>query len=119
VRLAREAVAGGFHVHIYPEGTVSKQLGTGRNGAAQIARALGLPLIPIGMSGCPRAFLGHTPLPRRGRVTLRVGAAIAPDRDDDDRVTARVMGALASLIDAEHRGDNTTRVRSRGPRAHW
>lgn len=74
VRLARVAVAGGHHVQMYPEGTVSPTLGPGRIGAVQLALALDLPIVPVGMSGCPAFFWGQTPLLRGGTVTLRVGA---------------------------------------------
>lgn len=118
-RLGREAIAAGHHVQIYPEGTVSPRLGTGRRGAVQLAHALGVPLIPVGMSGCPGAFVGATPLPKRGRITVRVGAPIAVDlpkahrafvADDEqqhretlDAQTATLMNAINDLLDEPHR----------------
>jgi hypothetical protein len=79
LRLARTAVAAGWSVHIYPEGTVSPRLGVGRPGAMQFARALGVPVVPVGMSGCPEAYRGTTPMPRGAEVVLRFGAAYTPD----------------------------------------
>lgn len=78
LRLSREAVAAGCDVQMYPEGTVAPRLGKGRHGAVQLAWALGLPLVPVGMSGCPGAFAGDGPLLRlRGDdVTIRVGTPI-------------------------------------------
>lgn len=119
VRLARTAIDAGALVQIYPEGTVSPRLGIGRGGAVQLAHALGVPLLPVGMSGCPQAFFGQTPLPASGRITLRVGPALEvalPDghrafepgderrhASEIGRATARVMGAIDSLLDDDYR----------------
>jgi 1-acyl-sn-glycerol-3-phosphate acyltransferase len=74
VRLARTAVKNGHHVHLYPEGTVSSRLGTGRRGAVQLAHALGLAIQPVGISGCREAFRStRTPRLRGGRITIRFG----------------------------------------------
>jgi 1-acyl-sn-glycerol-3-phosphate acyltransferase len=74
VRLAGLAVARGHHVHLYPEGTVSSRLGTGRRGAIQLARALGLAIQPVGISGCREAFAQpRSPKLRGGRITIRFG----------------------------------------------
>lgn len=73
LRLASEAVDAGHHVQMYPEGTVSSRLSEGRIGAVQLAWALGLPIVPVGMSGCRGAFVGQSPLLRGGQVTVRFG----------------------------------------------
>jgi len=76
-RLASIAVRAGHHVQMYPEGTVSSRLGTGRIGAVQLAWALKLPIVPAGMSGCPDAFRGGAPLLKGGDVVVRFGAPYA------------------------------------------
>ena len=81
LRLAREAVAAGADVQMYPEGTVAPRLGRGRPGAVQLAWALGLPIVPVGMSGCPDAFAGDSPLLRvrpggAAALTIRFGRAL-------------------------------------------
>jgi 1-acyl-sn-glycerol-3-phosphate acyltransferase len=74
VRLAGIAVARGHHVHLYPEGTVSSRLGTGRRGAIQLARALALAIQPVGISGCREAFAQpRSPRLRGGTITIRFG----------------------------------------------
>ena len=74
VRLAKLAVERGHHVHLYPEGTVSSRLGVGRRGAVQLARALGLAIQPVGISGCREAFAEpRSPRLRGGRITIRFG----------------------------------------------
>lgn len=81
VRLAKTAVDAGSHVQMYPEGTVSTTLGVGRIGAVQLAIALGIPILPVGMSGCPEAFFGDSPMVRGGTITLRVGKLLHVPRD--------------------------------------
>jgi 1-acyl-sn-glycerol-3-phosphate acyltransferase len=73
LRLTRTAVEGGHHVQMYPEGTVSSRLGEGRIGAVQLAWALGLPIVPVGLNGCRGAFLGAAPLLRGGAISIRFG----------------------------------------------
>lgn len=79
LRLARVAVSAGHSLHIYPEGTVSARLGRGRIGAVSFARALGVPLLPVGFSGAREVYVGQTPLVRGGTLTMRFGEAFAPD----------------------------------------
>jgi 1-acyl-sn-glycerol-3-phosphate acyltransferase len=112
VRLARIAVAHGRHVHIYPEGTVSPRRGPLRSGAVQLARALDVPLVPIGMSGCAAAYRGGL-LPWRGAVHLRVGRPISldvlpashrPFHPDDENahrpMLEHLCGELGAALDA-------------------
>ena len=82
VRLCREAVAAGHSIHIYPEGTVSSRLSAGRIGAMMFAQSLGLPIVPVGISGAREAFRGATPLLRGGTIDFRFGAAYRPDLSD-------------------------------------
>jgi 1-acyl-sn-glycerol-3-phosphate acyltransferase len=127
LRFAREAVAAGFSIHIYPEGTVASRLGKGRVGVIQLAQALGVRVVPVGMSGCRQVFLGASAALRGGTVDLRFGAAYLPDLaalpggfrafdpDDEDRHRATLQGATDALmtrIDAllapayQHRDDH-------------
>lgn len=129
VRLAKVAVDAGCHVQMYPEGTVSQRLGPGRPGAVQLALALGLPVVPIGLSGCPQSFYGDSPLSRRGRIHIRVGEAmvVPPDLVPTDFVpfdpeheqrhksalqgfTDGLMDNIEALLDEPHR---------RVPGQHW
>jgi 1-acyl-sn-glycerol-3-phosphate acyltransferase len=125
LRLSREAVAAGADIQMYPEGTVAPRLGRGRHGAVQLAWALGLPIVPVGMSGCPEAYAGNSPLLRLrgGDITLRFGAALElpadllprdfrPFEPEDERrhrdtlqgfVDDRLMPALDALLDPKYR----------------
>lgn len=79
LRLTREAVVAGAHVQIYPEGTAASRLGKGKIGTVEFAHALGLPIVPVGMSGCREAFKGSGLSLRGGTVTVRFGEAFRPD----------------------------------------
>lgn len=123
VRLARLAVSQGYHVHIYPEGTVSSRLGAGRRGAVQLARALGLSIVPVGISGCREAFSGPSSARYRGgRIVVRFGerwtqadAAIPrsykpfdPVHERDcapvlDEATTALMQRIDALLDPAYR----------------
>lgn len=122
LRLCRSAVDAGYHVQMYPEGTVSSRLGQGRIGAVQLAWALNLPIVPAGLSGCRRAFRGQSPLLRGGDITIRFGApfrlpaALLPEgfrpfdpeheathRATLQQATAELMNRLDPLLDEEHR----------------
>ena len=122
-RLARLAVQQRHHVHIYPEGTVSSRLADGRRGTVQFARALGIPILPVGMSGCREAFRSSGSIRMRGgRIVLRFGE-VWRDADAElprdfrpfdpaheqqfgpalDRATASLMERLDTLVAPEYR----------------
>jgi len=123
LRLARQGRDAGRHQHIYPQGATSRQLTPGHPGAIQAALALGLPIVPVGMSGCRDVFFGKDhPLTRGGRVIIRVGAPIEvkrsivpdnfrpfhPDDEDTHRAalqaeTDRVMESINALCEPDHR----------------
>jgi 1-acyl-sn-glycerol-3-phosphate acyltransferase len=122
LRLTGEAVAAGHHVHIYPEGTVSSRMGQGRTGAVQLAWALGLPIVPAGISGCRGAFVGQAPLLRGGKISVRFGHPYAlpatllpadfipfdPEHEQRNhgalqRATGALMARIEGLVDPELR----------------
>jgi 1-acyl-sn-glycerol-3-phosphate acyltransferase len=135
VRLAQQCVDAGFHVQIYPEGTVSRQLGVGRIGAVQFARALGLQIVPVGMSGCPEAFFGQSPVPAPGVVKIRVDkpldlAAMLPaahrpfhpedeatHRSDLKSATQVLMDRIEALVDAPYKRPLGASLPEKGVRA--
>ena len=83
LRLTGRAARAGHHIQMYPEGTVAPRLGRGRPGVVQLAWALGLPIVPVGMSGCPEAFAGDSPFLRLdgGDIAVRFGRPIAVPPD--------------------------------------
>lgn len=123
LRLARIGRDAGHHQHIYPQGATSRQLTPGHPGVVQAAHALGIPVIPVGVSGCREVFIGKGhPLTRGGRVTIRLGAPFEvprtlvpagfrpfhPDDEDQHRVVLqaesdRLMEVINGLLDPAYR----------------
>jgi 1-acyl-sn-glycerol-3-phosphate acyltransferase len=77
---AAALLAAGHDVIVYPEGTRSRdgQTGEFHGGAARLAAAAGVPVVPAGIAGTrtllPPARSGSAP--RRSRVTVRFGAPV-------------------------------------------
>jgi 1-acyl-sn-glycerol-3-phosphate acyltransferase len=103
--LARERLAAGAAVGIFPEGTATglpDRLLTGHRGAAQLSLETGVPLLPVGIR--------HSVAPGRRRVgnlapmSLHFGRPLVPppggrvpDRREITDWHAQLMGALALL----------------------
>jgi 1-acyl-sn-glycerol-3-phosphate acyltransferase len=113
-RLSLDLLARGEPIAVFPEGTRSRDgiLGEPRNGAALLAMRTGLPLLPVSITGSNRLFPRGARLPRRARVTVRVGepfmltrqASGRIDRQDLAAGTDRIMRAIAALLPSAQRG---------------
>jgi 1-acyl-sn-glycerol-3-phosphate acyltransferase len=102
---AAAALGSGEVVVIFPEGGLSADLepGRGRTGVARLARAAGLPIIPVGLWGTHRIHAkGHGPRWRPGLVVAAaIGRPVAVPPDKDDRAAAeRVMAAIGNQLAA-------------------
>jgi 1-acyl-sn-glycerol-3-phosphate acyltransferase len=102
---AAAALAAGELVVIFPEGRLSADLepGRGRTGVARLARAAGMPVIPVGLWGTHRLHAkGHAPRWRPGLVVAAaVGRPVAVPAGDDDRTAAdKVMAAIGTQVAA-------------------
>jgi 1-acyl-sn-glycerol-3-phosphate acyltransferase len=77
---AAQLLAAGHDVIVFPEGTRSRGGQTGRfhRGAACLAAAAGVPLVPAGIGGTGTLLPpdGATRGPRRGVVIVRIGAPV-------------------------------------------
>ncbi|WP_433387028.1 lysophospholipid acyltransferase family protein [Micromonospora sp. KLBMP9576] len=82
-------------VAVYPEGTRSPdgRLYRGRTGAARLAVAAGVPVIPVGMTGTDKAQPIGTRVPRPGRakINIRFGKPLDFTGRPDDRTSLREM----------------------------
>ncbi|MGC1215631.1 MAG: lysophospholipid acyltransferase family protein [Micromonospora sp.] len=82
-------------VAVYPEGTRSPdgRLYRGRTGAARLAVAAGVPLIPVGVTGTDKAQPIGTRVPRPGRaeIGIRFGKPLDFTGRPDDRTSLREM----------------------------
>jgi 1-acyl-sn-glycerol-3-phosphate acyltransferase len=102
----------GDMVAVYPEGTRSPdgRLYRGRTGAARLAVAAGVPIIPVGMLGTEKVQPIGQPYPKlvgRGKVTVKFGAPIETVGRSDDRTSLRtltdeVMAEIQKLTGQEY-----------------
>jgi 1-acyl-sn-glycerol-3-phosphate acyltransferase len=91
---------------IYPEGTRTRDGDThrGHTGVARLARATGVPIVPVGLVGTDDAQPTDRKLPRFfRRVTIKFGEPILPDRYPDEdglalrQLTDEVMFEIVQL----------------------
>jgi 1-acyl-sn-glycerol-3-phosphate acyltransferase len=113
-RAAKAALDAGSVIVIFPEGTRSFDgvLQEPLPGVALLASRTGVPILPAGASNTDQLLGRGRRLPRFGtRVTLRVGRpfTLALDatlgrREALAAANDRIMGEIAALVDARHRG---------------
>jgi 1-acyl-sn-glycerol-3-phosphate acyltransferase len=89
---ATRLLAAGHDVIVFPEGTRSRdgQTGDFHRGAARLAAAAGVPLVPAGISGTGTLLPpdGTTRLLRRAAVIVRIGAPVTAAASADRLVRA-------------------------------
>ncbi|MDX3191828.1 FAD-dependent oxidoreductase [Streptomyces sp. MN03-5084-2B] len=99
------AIRSGESVAIMPEGRITtpeeaETAGYGR-GAAMIALATGVPVVPIGAAGAQQVWAGSRPWPilrrRRPRVAIRIGAPIDPAGQTCQELTEQIRAAVRVL----------------------
>jgi 1-acyl-sn-glycerol-3-phosphate acyltransferase len=107
LRHALRLLEAGELVGIFPEATISRSFEVKeiKTGAARIAAAAGVPLIPVALWGTQRIFTKDHPrdLARGKTITIRVGEPLQPAGVDPAADTASLHAALAALVaDAIH-----------------
>ncbi|TDC36786.1 lysophospholipid acyltransferase family protein [Micromonospora sp. KC213] len=89
------ALRAGELVAVYPEGTRSPdgRLYRGRTGAARLAVAAGVPIVPVGMVGTDKAQpIGvRVPRPGKAKIIIRFGKPLDFTGRPDDRTSLRAM----------------------------
>jgi 1-acyl-sn-glycerol-3-phosphate acyltransferase len=113
-----------LNVIIFPEGTRSHTLGTGKTGIAHLALKSNKKVIPVGCNGCDRVYPGNLPWAKSGKIVYRVGRPIEPreivgdidrsfipfSREAEEKLreefvefTQFVMERINELLDETHR----------------
>lgn len=99
MRAAARLLEGGVSVMIFPEGTRSHdgRLQAFKKGGFMMALELGLPILPVSISGSRHVLPGHTLrlLPGSVRITVHEPIEVAP-RSLEDR--ERLMEEVAAVI---------------------
>jgi 1-acyl-sn-glycerol-3-phosphate acyltransferase len=102
---AVQAVEQGQCVVVYPEGTITRQPDlwpmTGKTGAARIALASGVPVIPIAQWGAHRILAPYSTRPRllpRKTIEMTAGRPVELDDLRGQPLTPEVLGAATNRI---------------------
>lgn len=101
----------GFVVGMFPEGTRSRtgELQRGKTGVARIAMMSGAVIVPAAVIDAEPMLRDWLKFKRRPLVTMRFGPPVEPTGDpanpaDVQRLTSRMMLAIAELLPPERRG---------------
>jgi 1-acyl-sn-glycerol-3-phosphate acyltransferase len=112
LRAARPLLAGGISVMIFPEGTRSPdgRMLPFKKGGFMTALELGLPILPVSISGSRHVLPGRTMKLLPGRIGIRIHAPIDPASYGLERraeLMADVRSSIArGLSDWERGGDD-------------
>jgi hypothetical protein len=101
-----ELLQDGWSLLVFPEGTRAPdgQLGRFRFGAAALATAYDVPVVPIGLRGAYAAMpRGRAwPIPGRPPIRVRFGPAVRPQPAEDARaLTKRVEQAVRRVLEED------------------
>ncbi len=88
-----------WSILIFPEGnrTEAGEIAPFQPGVGMIASRLGLPVIPIRLTGLERVLHTRAKFPRRGPVTVRFGAPLLLDGEDYAAMAKEVEAAVRAL----------------------
>lgn len=124
-REALALLAHGEPIAIFPEGTRSRdgRLKEFKPGAALLALRSGVQLLPVGIAGSQRLFPGRSRVPRRSRITVRVGKPFSIGHQPAGRLdrtalaagSERIRDEVAPLLPPEQRPPDPARAASAHP----
>jgi 1-acyl-sn-glycerol-3-phosphate acyltransferase len=92
----RYALDHGFSVLLFPQG--SRDGGAFRSGAGTLTVA-GIPVVPVGLSGCRRVLPKGRRWPGRAPVVVHIGAPITVTSTDAADAAHQLQAAVAALTD--------------------
>ncbi len=119
ISTAARLLEAGDLVGMFPEGTRKRdhetdELGPAHGGVAFLALRTGVPVVPVGIAGTAEALPAGSRVPRFPRVTIRMGAPLAPEEFEGtrkarvDAMTERLMRRITEVRD-EARGTRGAR----------
>lgn len=99
LRYAGGLVADGYSILIFPEGkrTDKGEIARFQPGVGMLATRLGIPVVPVRLTGLDRVLHKEARFPTPGRVHVRFGAPLRPSGDDAAAVARQVEDAVRAL----------------------
>jgi len=99
LRYAGSLVADGYSILIFPEGrrTDSGELGRFQPGVGMLAARLGVPIVPVRLTGLERVLHKDARFPTMGRAGVRFGKPIRPLGNDAAAIAQQVEDAVRAL----------------------
>jgi 1-acyl-sn-glycerol-3-phosphate acyltransferase len=110
IAAAAKALADGYHITVFPEGTRSKdgRLSTFKKGPFFLAQQTGAPVIPIAISGTERMMRKGSAAIHPGVARIQFLPAIAPAAyDTREALMEAVHAAIAAALPPEMRPEAT------------
>ena len=99
IRSAAEVLRAGRLLGLFPEGTrVASELGEFRPGAARLALSLGVPIVPVGISGTGDIMPAGSVLPRPARVKVSFGDPLDVPRAEGQAARKRKVPELTEEL---------------------
>ena len=95
-----ELLKSGWNLVLFPEGSRSPdgRIQEFKPGVGFLARETGTPVVPLHTQGAYQVMPRHRPLPVPGKVRVRIGKPMTPEKGEDTReFTARVETAVRRL----------------------
>jgi 1-acyl-sn-glycerol-3-phosphate acyltransferase len=121
-RRALAVLTNGEVVGVFPEATISRSftIKSMKSGAARMAGAAGVPVVPMALWGSQRLWTKGRPrtlIRRHVPISIIVGEPLIPSgRRDGDAVTAELRERMSTLLDTAQRGYPD---RPHGPDDDW
>lgn len=137
-RLNQRVFELGLDLLVFPEGTRSVRLSSGRTGLAQLVLHHQLVVVPVGCNGSHRVYPGDSPWAKKGDIVYRVGEPITPEayaqwvpaepfvpftasaehahKESFEGFTSLLMERIEALLDPEHRPGDTPSLEVSGSR---
>jgi long-chain acyl-CoA synthetase len=99
LRYAGGLVADGYSILIFPEGrrTDKGDIARFQPGVGMLAARLGIPVVPVRLTGLDRVLHKDAKFPTPGRASVKFGAPLQPSGDDAAAIAKHVEDAVRSL----------------------
>jgi long-chain acyl-CoA synthetase len=100
LRYAGGLIADGYSILIFPEGrrTEAGEIARFQPGVGMLAARLGVPVIPVRLTGLDRVLHKNAKFATPGRATVRFGAPLRSTGDDAAAIAKQIEDAVRALV---------------------